>query len=114
MMTMTDSKLDEDFERRIAAEAARAQEFTETEAWDDLSVLSANTQVDTLEVFEDEIILEGERFTGPLLWHVTLHYGSGDDAFTSSDSFPGTFEGELKDGKARITRMTADTSSFYE
>ena len=67
-----------------------------------------------MEVFDNEIIIEGDHFTGPLLWHVTLHYGSGEEEFTSSDSFPGTFEGSLKDHNVVVTRLTADTSSFYE
>ncbi len=111
---MADLEADAVGRRRAAAEAARVKEVTGTEAWNDLSLISADTQVDTVEVFEDEIVFEGARFSGPLLWHVILQYGSGEDAFASSDSFPGTFEGEFDNGRALITRMTADTSSFYE
>ncbi len=67
-----------------------------------------------MEIFDNEIIIEGDHFTGPLLCHVTLQYGSGQDEFTSSDSFPGTFEGLFEDGRAVVTRLTVSTSSFYE
>lgn len=100
--------------RSIIAETAREADFTETQAWNDLSLLSNNTIVDTLEVFEDEIRFQGDAFEGPLLWHVTLEYGGKEDGFSSADSYPGRFAGEYKNGEVILTSMTADTSSFYE
>ncbi|WP_395021960.1 hypothetical protein [Dongia sp.] len=100
--------------RRLIAEAVRAMDVSETDAWTDLAVISYNTIVDTIEVFEDEIVCDGARFRGPIVWHVTLTYGQGDDEFTSSDSFPGTFEGEMRNNAAVVEKMTADVSSFYE
>jgi hypothetical protein len=112
---MTDPEHDaEARRRRQVAEAVRSHDLGGTEAWRDLSILSNETQVDTLEVFEDEIIGEEDGFSGPLLWHVTLNYGSGDDAVVASESFPGRFCAQLIDGAIVVTEMSADTSSYYE
>ena len=111
---MTKRATDTIIRQKLAAEAARAKEVSETQAWNDLSILSANTVVETLEIFEDEVVFDGNRFRGPLIWHVTLHYGNGEDAFASSESFPGTFQGEVRGKNAVITEMTAETSSFYQ
>jgi hypothetical protein len=62
----------------------------------------------------EEITFKDSRFTGPLLWHVTLQYGDGEDEFTSSDSFPGVFEGTIQGQHAEVHKLTADTSSFYD
>lgn len=96
--------------------AVKAHELTETEAWQDLSALSSNTHVDTLETFDDEVRIDGDRFEGPLTWHVTLHYGQhdSDDELIASDSFPGSFEGRVDEGVPVIERMLAKVSSFYE
>jgi hypothetical protein len=96
--------------------AVKATELTETEAWQDLSALSSNTYVDTIETFDDEVRIDGDRFEGPLTWHVTLHYGQGasEDELVISDSFPGSFEGRLEDGVPVIERVLAEVSSFYE
>lgn len=96
--------------------AVKATELTKTEAWQDLSALSSNTYVDTIETFDDEVRIDGDRFEGPLTWHVTLHYGQqvSEDELVISDSFPGTFEGRLEDGVPVIERMLAEVSSFYE
>jgi hypothetical protein len=107
-------KSEPDRQQQLAADAVRSSDVTDFEAWSNLSSISTNTIIDSIEVFDNEIIVRGNRFTGPLLWHVTLQYGNGADEFTSSDSFPGTFEGSIEDGLATVTKLTADTSSFYE
>ncbi len=94
----------------------KATELRETEAWQDLSALSSNTYVDTIETFDDEVRIDGDRFEGPLIWHVTLHYGqhASEDELVISDSFPGSFEGQLEDEVPVIERIMAEVSSFYE
>ncbi len=96
--------------------AVKATELTETDAWQALSALSSNTYVDTIETFDDEVRIDGDRFEGPLTWHVTLYYGqhASEDELIISDSFPGSFEGRLEDGVPLIERMLAEVSSFYE
>lgn len=109
------TKKDEDAEKRkLAADAARAADFEVTDAWQDLSVLSNKTIINSVEIFEDEIVFAGSKFEGPLLWHVTLSYGQGEDELITSESFPGKFSGMLAGGAATIVTMAADTSSFYE
>jgi hypothetical protein len=103
-----------DNRRALIAEAVRNFDFTESEAWQRLSLLSTKTQINSVEVFSEEITFKDSHFTGPLLWHVTLHYGGGEDEFTSSDSFPGVFEGIIQGQHTELHKLTADTSSFYE
>jgi Predicted pPIWI-associating nuclease len=112
MNTMVESNHDN--RRALIAEAVRNFEVTESEAWQQLSLLSTNTKIDSVEVFNEEITFKDSRFTGPLLWHVTLQYGDGEDEFTSSDSFPGVFEGTIQGQHAEVHKLTADTSSFYD
>ena len=111
---MADPPTDVVEQQKTAAAAVRKKDITQTEGWSDLSEISPNPLVENLEIFADEIIFNDDRFSGPILWHVTITSGTGQDAFTLSESFPGIFEGEIKSGEAVITRITADTSSFYE
>jgi hypothetical protein len=99
--------------RSIVA-TVRDMEVTETDAWDVLSALASVTEVDAMEIFEDEIQIDGEKFSGPLLWYVTLIYGPPNDQVVSSESFPGKFEGHIENGVPSVDSMTMDTSSFYE
>lgn len=96
--------------------AVKATELTKTEAWQELSTLSSNTYVDTIETFDDEVRIDDDRFEGPLTWHVTLHYGqhASEDELVISESFPGSFEGRLEGDVPMIERMLAEVSSFYD
>jgi hypothetical protein len=85
-------------------------ELSTTKAWDDLDVLSSNTRIEAIEVFEDEIRQAGDKFEGPINVHVTLQYS--EDVMLS-ETFPGRFEGEWKNSKPSIYSVTVDTSSFY-
>ncbi|MEQ8178257.1 MAG: hypothetical protein RIA10_07980 [Amphiplicatus sp.] len=100
--------------RRAIADAARNAAFQNMEAWQDLALLSHNTVIEAVEVFEDEIVFEGAQFRGTLVWHVTLTYTDPDEEVTDSESFPGFFEGVMDENGPHITRMLADTSYFYE
>jgi hypothetical protein len=99
--------------RHVAAEAVRDADPARTEAWASLGALSSATRVDSLEVFEDEILLGGEGFRGSVLWHVTLVYNDPEGPITLTNSFPGHFEGVFRGEEAEVHRVTADTSSFY-
>ncbi len=101
--------------QRVIIEAVQAQEATETAAWSDLGTLSSNTVVNTVETFPEEIRINGDAFSGPLTWYVTLSYGKDEgDRLNTSESFPGRFEGHFENGEPVIDRMTVDVSSFYE
>jgi len=100
--------------RRDAAEAVRKTDPTSTEAWASLAALSSATRVDSLEVFEDEILLEDHGFRGSVLWHVTLVYNDPEGPITLTNSFPGHFEGVFNGQEAEVRIVTADTSSFYQ
>ena len=99
--------------RQKIVSAVRGIDPANTEAWKDLSLLESTPRVDAVETFEKEVQIDGAKFSGALLWHVTLTYGSLDDQIVSSESFPGKFEGHIIEGVPSIDRMTIDTSSFY-
>ena len=101
-----------DLRKKIVA-TVRKVEWADTEAWNDLSLLAPAPRVDAVETFEDEIQIDGIKFSGALLWYVTLTYGPPDDQVVSSESFPGKFEGHIHDDGPSIDRMTIDTASFY-
>ena len=103
----------DDQKRRIIASAIREQDAEQTEAWDALSVLSNATQVESVEVFEDEISISGDDFRGPIVWHVNLVYPDPDGDIQQSDSYPGTVYGKVRGSEVEIERMTADTRAFY-
>jgi|SRR5580700_4302820 hypothetical protein len=95
---------------RAIADAVRQVELSTMEAWSDLDMLSSNTHIEAIEVFEDEIRERDGKFQGPINIHVTLEYA---DNVTLSDTFPGRFEGEWKQDRPLINRVAVDTSSFY-
>ena len=100
--------------RRKIVEAVQAMDYQDTQAWSDLDLLSASTQIDTVETFENEIRFEGDQFQGPLTWYVVLRYGMNThDPLETSESFPGTFHGRVIDAEPVIDDMTVDTSSFH-
>jgi hypothetical protein len=95
---------------RSIANAVRNVELSTTEAWSNLDVLSADTHIEAVEVFEDEIRQTAGRFQGPINVHVTLQYPNN---VTLSETFPGRFEGQWKEDRPSIDKVAVDTSSFY-
>lgn len=95
---------------RLIADAVRNLELSTTKAWNDLDVLSSNTSIEAVEVFEDEIRETRGKFEGPINVHVTLQYPEG---VTLSETFPGRFEGQWSAEGPSINTVIVDTSSFY-
>lgn len=60
--------------------------------------------------------MSGNDVRGRVTVAVGLTYKDGDRGpLTSTDSFPGTFEGHLDaDKKVKVDRLTVDTSRFDE
>jgi hypothetical protein len=100
--------------RQAIALAVRKIDVTETDAWKDLSLLAKKVTVDALELFEEEIQLKNSDFSGALVWYVTLEYGPDEDPISTTESFPGKFEGHLDNEQPHIDSMVADTSSLSE
>lgn len=112
---MTDMKGGQlDQTRRAIVAAIRSHDLAETEGGQDLALLSTNTQLDSVEVFDDEIAISGNAFSGPIIWHVVLVYRDPEGDIRQSDSFPGQVSGQLEGDHAIITKMSADTRSFYQ
>lgn len=107
-MTETKSPIAPERARTIA-NSVRKVEIVDTEAWSKLDVLSSKTSVESIEVFEDEIRSDGDRFEGPINVHVILRYPKN---VTLSETFPGRFEASWKGETPSIDRLTVDTSSL--
>lgn len=90
-------------------DAVKGIDLSTTDAWGDLDILSTSTQIEAIEVFEDEIRGTDRYFEGPVNVHVTLEYS---DDVTLSETFPGRFSGRFVDGQIRIESLHVDTSSF--
>src|SRR5271170_2564316 len=85
--------------QRRVAKALRALDFADTEAKEALSRLASSINLESMELFEDEIQVTGATFRGPALWHVQLLFNNPDGDMTVSESFPGSFEGRFEDEK---------------
>jgi hypothetical protein len=110
-MTQNVQKQAEAEKARAIATAVREIELSTTDAWSELDILSSNTQVEAIEVFEDEIRQANDgKFEGPINMHVTLQY---PENITMFETFPGRFEGTWKDNRPSIEKVTVDSSSFY-
>lgn len=97
------------------AEAVRDASIVDFTAWGKLDALSSHTLVDEVEVFEDEIYRDGATLKGSCNFYVVLNYGQGDEAISSPESFPGTFQAELDDNNEPVVLdIDVDTSSFHE
>jgi Predicted pPIWI-associating nuclease len=96
---------------RSIADAVSNTVLSETQSWSDLDVLSSNTHVEGIEVFEEEIRAAGGKFEGPINVHVMLNYSEG---VTISETFPGRFEGTWEGDRPSIENVLIDTSSFYK
>jgi hypothetical protein len=100
--------------RSAIAEAVARLLTNGTEARPELVALSPRARVDGVEIFEGEIKLAGDRFEGLVNIHCILGYdGEGGQAFETSETFPGRFEGTVRMEGPCITRLSVDTASFY-
>jgi len=100
-------------QRARIAEHVREANLASDSVWPALDELSSRTVFEGIEVFPDEIEMDGEHFRGFMNVYVTLNYGRGDDGFSRSDGFPGVFRGRLADGEIADLEFEVDTSSFY-
>lgn len=112
MTKMKASKIEQ--RRRAIATAVRELVPSETEGGTELSLLSHNTQFESVEVFDDEISISSQSFSGPIIWHVELVYTDAEGDIRQSDSFPGMVTGRFDGEDVVIEHMTADTRSFYQ
>ena len=82
--------------------------------WSRLKELSSRTEVEDVEVFEDEIATDDDTIKVPANIYVSLNYEDsvGDESF--HDAFPGTFIVSIRNGEPVISDITVDTSSFFD
>lgn len=99
---------------RDVIDALRKTDFTSLEGWEELEELSSHTELDDIEIFEEEITIKDDKFSGPINVYVLLNYGDDDDESSISSGFPGSVIGHFEGGKPKIDRIDVNTSSFYE
>ena len=103
-------------ERAFVFDAVSSFDVTKTAAWDELSRLSANTLVDTIDAVPEGIFKLGtDRFTAVATVYVDLTYGEDGEAYTVANNFPMIVNGHFdpKEG-AVVDTAEVNTSSFYE
>lgn len=98
------------------AEAIESGDPTRFDGWGALDALSTHTELDGVDVVEESLRWEGNKFSADITVYVGLRYGKNDDeGFSTSDSFPGEIIGHLdSEGLVVIDSFTVDTSAFYE
>lgn len=101
--------------QRTIADVVRAQDPAATEAGQHLLSLSPDTHIDSLEVFEEAILVEDSDFSGPVLWHVTLNFpDAARGPIVASESLPGVFRGRYEGNQPRVETLDVDVSSLSE
>lgn len=98
--------------RDAVAAAARSFDVRGSPAWQDLSGISNDIELDDVEVDPAGIVLKDDWFRGVMNLYVLLKFaGSG---LESAESFPAFFEGRFDaDGKPTIERLDVKTGSFF-
>lgn len=97
------------------AQTLREYDLAHSEAGQLLLSLSPETKIEILEVLEDEISLEADGFSGPVVWHVTLTFPEpGSPPFVSSETLPGVFRGRFENGAPVIVSLDVELGSLSE
>lgn len=110
----SDSVDDDAIEHALLAAVQDLSEISTFTAHDDLDALSTQTIFTGIDVFEDAIVKDGNKFAAPATVYVELNYGGSKDGVVMGDSFPGTVTFKY-DGKAvELEDIIVDTSSFYK
>lgn len=96
-------------------EAISSFDLTQDASWSALDILATRVYLEAIEADPESIVIKGKQFSIAMNVYVQLEYGdNGDDGFSTSESFIGTFDGHFEKDKAIIDRANIDTSSFYE
>ncbi|WP_114857438.1 hypothetical protein [Azospirillum brasilense] len=113
---MEESEINPSDPRKIAdaIHELTGDDFHRFTGWRHLEELSSYTEIEDVEVFEDEIAVENDELKVPANIYVSLNYRDKDGDESFHDAFPGAFTVSIKDGEAVISDMTVDTSSFFD
>jgi Predicted pPIWI-associating nuclease len=98
------------------AEAARNYQLAETQDWQALDELSQSTRFEGMEAYGESAVVENGENIAPGRVHVELVYNEPEGPLTFHDSFPArvVFVVNRMNETVLITRVEADTSSFFE
>jgi Predicted pPIWI-associating nuclease len=96
-------------------EAARNYQLSETPDWQTLDELSEGTRFEGMEAYGESAVVENGENIAPGRVHVELVYDEPGETLTFRDSFPARviFEVDRSNETVKITRVEADTSSFF-
>jgi hypothetical protein len=98
------------------ADAARKYQLAETPDWQTLDELSEATMFEGMEAYGESAVVENGENIAPGRVHVKLVYNDPEEPLTFHDSFPARliFDVNKDDKTVEITRVEADTSSFFQ
>lgn len=98
------------------AEAARNYQLEKEPDWHALEELSEATMFEGMEAYGESAIVENGKNIAPGRVHVKLVYNEPEETLTFHDSFPARvfFDVNKKNETVEITRVEADTSSFFK
>ena len=101
-------------DRIVAAiDSLTVDDFRQLGIWQDLDELSSRTEFEAIGADEASVVLAGERFEAVADLYVLLHYGTGDDEESLSDTYLATIRGKAIGNTVDIDEISVDTSSFY-
>lgn len=100
---------------RAIGSALAQFDVTSSSAWSDLDVLAQRVIVDGVELDEDSVVVASDgTFEAIAYVYLVLEYGTGDDGFSTSESFRADITGTIDGDKVVIDALNVDTTPFYE
>lgn len=100
--------------KEVIADAVREADLTKLDGWSAFRKLADNTVVEEVELFDDEIVINGDNVGGPINVSVVIITGKEKEDHYF-ETFPGSFHGHIDSEKGMIIDdISIDTSSFFE
>lgn len=96
-------------------EAIAGIDWDSTDAYSDLSELAQQVEIVGHVLDIDSTIVDGKSWTTPGTVFVTLNYDvNSSEPVSIDDAYPIFVKFNVADNVVEITKVSADTSSFYE
>ena len=103
--------------RMAIIDAIAAYDVVASDVWEELDRHSSHTAFEAIDAVPEGIFENRpEEFEAVATVYITLRYGDENDQSSMSDSYPAHVTGtyDVGTGTASVTKLTVDTSSFYE
>jgi hypothetical protein len=112
---MNDDSSRERAQKAAIAQVVRRQNVWHTEAGVGLRKLSPEATIDSIELLESEVLLNGDQFSGPVVWYVTLVFPDTEGGkLVSSETFPGIFLGHFENDAPVLDSLDVDFGSLSQ